>query len=81
MMGVMSSLGKLISSGKLGTAIQFKEGAGFAKNILPFTGQVALDTAALSITSAGIGKVVFDGKDNWTPEQIAQAMLMSALFK
>lgn len=47
MMGMLSGIGKLVTSGKLGTGIQFKEGAGFAKNIIPFVGQVGIEGTAI----------------------------------
>jgi len=81
MMWAMSAIGKLISVGALGRGIQFKEWAGFAKNVLPFTGQVALEGTAIFGTSAVIGSVFFDRRDNWTLEQMAQAMLMATLLK
>lgn len=43
MMGVMGGIGKLITAGKLGKGIQFKEGAGMAKNIVPFVGQTVIE--------------------------------------
>jgi hypothetical protein len=81
MMGVMSGIGKLITTGKLGKGIQFTEGAGMAKNIVPFVGQTVIEWSAIFGTSAAIGSVVFDRRDNWTMEQMAQAMLMATIFK
>ena len=42
---------------------------------------MALDGEGIFGTSAAIGSVLFDRRDNWTLEQMAQAMLMAALFK
>ncbi len=78
MMGVMRGIGEVFTRTGI---LAFKEGAWFAKNILPFTGQVAIEGSAIFGTSAAIGSVVFDRRDNWTLEQMAQAMLMATIFK
>ncbi len=78
MMGVMRGIGEVFTRTGI---LAFKEGAGFAKNILPFTGQVAIEGSAIFGTSAAIGSVLFDRRDNWTLEQMAQAMLMATMFK
>ncbi|EKD29402.1 MAG: hypothetical protein ACD_78C00422G0005 [uncultured bacterium (gcode 4)] len=81
MMWVLRWVGKLIETGKFGTGIQFKEGAWFTKNILPFTWQVSIEGTALFGMAGIVGEIMIDWRDNWTPEQLAQALLMAALFK
>lgn len=81
MMGILKGVGTLIERGTFGKGIQFKEGAGFRKNILPFSGQVAIEGTAIFGTAGIVGQIMADGRDNWTPEQLAQAILMAAFFK
>lgn len=81
MMGVLKGVGSLIEKGVFGKGFQFKEGAGFWKNTLPFTGQVIIEGTAIFGTAGVVGQIMVDGRDNWTPEQLAQAMIMAAFFK
>ena len=78
MMGVMRWLGHIFE--KTGI-LALQNGVGIAKNIIPFAGQVAIEWTAIFGTSATIGSVFFDRRDNWTLEQMAQAMLMATIFK
>lgn len=77
MMGVMRGLGEFFQRTGVLAA---QEGQTF-KNVLRFSGQVAIEGTAIFGTSATIGSVVFDRRDNWTLEQMAQAMLMATVFK
>ena len=81
MMWVLKWVWKLIESGKFGSWIKFKEGEWFIKNIIPFTWQTIIEWSAIFWTTGWVWKLMFDWKDNWTPEQLAQAMLMAIIFK
>lgn len=81
MVGVMGALGKFFSSAKAPEALRMVAWKGFWKNAIAFTGQVAIEGAAIFGTSGVIWTVMFDGRDNWTLEQMGQAMMMAAVFK
>ena len=78
MIGVMGGLGKLFE--KTGF-LAAKEWAGIGKNMPKLVWQTLIEGTAIFGTTWLVGGVMFDHRDNWTLEQMAQAILMAAIFK
>lgn len=78
---VLHGLNGFFASSKAPAFLKLQAGEGFWKNVRPFTSQVVIEGAAITGTAGLVGKYVFEKDHAWSPEEMAQAILMAAIFK